>query len=360
MERLATEPESDRAGMQKEHHRRMRDRGPSKYPVMKPKIFTLGKDNFRTYLAGFKVLVDTCGVPREDVVNLLMTYLGPKAQRRVGALRLTSEHKFDVEECYKKIGQVLSEVHSKAESRKKLFQIKQAEGETISDFASRVLELSEQAYQSQDEMVKNTNMLDVFTAGVRKDEIWIELNKLDVPDFDAALKVARKLEGILASREPKEKHREDLIFQVAEEEEEQGRNFDRGVRGWHQGSACRCYLCGGVGHLARECRTHPSCDNCGKVGHLARQCNYGQAGSDYYGRMGGQAGSGERMFGHNVRCFACNQPGHASDQCPSMVCFRCGREGHWGIDCEMPGNLSGRELVEDKVESKGTDEALRN
>ena len=97
--------------------------------------------------------------------------------------------------------------------------------------------------------------------------------------------MARKLEGILASREPKVKHREDLIFQVAEEEEEQGRNFDRGVRGWHQVSACRCYLCGGVGHLARECRTHPSCDNCGKVGHLARQCNYGQAGSDYNGRI---------------------------------------------------------------------------
>ena len=206
MERLATEAESDRAGMQEEHHRRMRERGPSKYPVMKPKIFTLGKDNFRTYLAGFKVFVDTCGVPRGDVVNLLMTYLGPKAQRRVEALRLTPGNKWDVEECYKKIGEVLSEVHSKAESRKRLFEVKQKEDETISDFASRVLELAEQAYQSQeDEKVKNTMMLDAFTAGVRRDEIGVELNKLEVPDFDAALKIAMKLEGILASREPKEK-----------------------------------------------------------------------------------------------------------------------------------------------------------
>ena len=64
----------------------------------------------------------------------------------MGALRLTPGVKLDLEECYKKIGQVLSEVHSKAESRKKLFQVKQTDGEAISDFASRVFELAEQAY----------------------------------------------------------------------------------------------------------------------------------------------------------------------------------------------------------------------
>ena len=40
-ERMAVEPVSDRR--QEEHHRRTRERGSSKYPVMKPKIFTLGR-----------------------------------------------------------------------------------------------------------------------------------------------------------------------------------------------------------------------------------------------------------------------------------------------------------------------------
>ena len=114
-----------------------------KYPLMKPRMFVLGRDSVRTFLSGFRIFAHAAEILEEDLVDMIMTYLDPKAQRRVETLRLSQEEKRDVEASFERITEVLSEVHSKAECRRRLFEMKQKEEETISDFAARVTEMAE-------------------------------------------------------------------------------------------------------------------------------------------------------------------------------------------------------------------------
>ena len=189
-----------------------------KYPLMKPRRFVLGRDSFRTFLSGFRIFAHAADILEEDLVDVIMTYLDPKAQRRVETLRLSQDEKRDVEASFERITEVLSEVHSKAECKRKLYEMKQKEEETISDFAARVIEMADAAYAPENEAIKKIVRLDVFTAGVFKDEIGIELIKTEVQDFEAALKRAVKLDGMLASRNPKPvRNDEELLFHIGRE-----------------------------------------------------------------------------------------------------------------------------------------------
>ena len=132
-----------------EEKRRMREvnrAASKKYPLMKPRMFVLGRDSFRTFLSGFRIFAHAADILEEDLVDMIMTYLDPKAQRRVETLRLTTDEKRDVEGSFERITEVLSEVHSKAECRRRLFEMRQKEEETISDFAARVTEMADAAY----------------------------------------------------------------------------------------------------------------------------------------------------------------------------------------------------------------------
>ena len=47
--------------------------GKKRYPVLKPRMFCLGRDNFRTFLRGLKIFANAADIRNEDLVDLMMT-----------------------------------------------------------------------------------------------------------------------------------------------------------------------------------------------------------------------------------------------------------------------------------------------
>ena len=76
------------------------------------------------------------------------------AQRRVETLKLTDDEIKNPESCYERIKNVLIEANSKAEAKAKLFMMKQTTEETISDFATRLLDTADYAYEEENHSAK--------------------------------------------------------------------------------------------------------------------------------------------------------------------------------------------------------------
>ncbi|KAJ9502475.1 gig suppressor [Exophiala xenobiotica] len=67
--------------------------------------------------------------------------------------------------------------------------------------------------------------------------------------------------------------------------------------------AATCYKCGGPNHYARDCQAQAmKCYACGKLGHISRDCT---------------APNGGPLNAAGKTCYKCGQPGHISKDCTS-------------------------------------------
>jgi len=85
----------------------------------------------------------------------------------------------------------------------------------------------------------------------------------------------------------------------------------------------RCYNCGEMGHISKECSKEArpdKCFNCGEKGHHGKDCPKGDV----------------------PVCYTCGKSDHLSNACPQRpagVCFNCNKEGHISKDCPEPLNI---------------------
>lgn len=84
------------------------------------------------------------------------------------------------------------------------------------------------------------------------------------------------------------------------------------------------------------------CYNCGDVGHVLRNCRHAQSGGNVHGGDGdnrcASPGGGAYVTDQHspvIVCYKCGQEGHLARRCPVVAvrCFKCNEIGHISLYC---------------------------
>lgn len=111
-----------------------------------------------------------------------------------------------------------------------------------------------------------------------------------------------------------------------------------------------CYVCGVLGHNAKQCTKTQDCFICKQGGHRARDCPEKHTSTPRSIAICLKCGnSGHDMFGckndyslddlEEIQCYVCKRLGHlccvnSDDATPGEIsCYKCGRLGHTGLAC---------------------------
>ncbi|XP_020223827.1 zinc finger CCHC domain-containing protein 7 [Cajanus cajan] len=111
-----------------------------------------------------------------------------------------------------------------------------------------------------------------------------------------------------------------------------------------------CYVCGGLGHNAKQCTKTQDCFICKKGGHRAKDCPEKHASTSKSICICLKCGnSGHDMFFcksdyslddlKEIQCYVCKRLGHlccvnSDDATPGEIsCYKCGHLGHTGLAC---------------------------
>ena len=256
-------------------------------PYRKPDIYKTG-ENFKRWLKSFKVFADTAQIPQDYRINTLITFLDAAAQMKVETLHLSDEKKRDPNDCYEQISRAIEGTTLKNECRARLFKLKQGPNDSVTEFATQLVDLAERVYDEENSPIKGQIMLDCFIAGLRSDRLAYDLIKEEFDTFQTAYQRALDLESIYALRD-RTGHREtdsDNLFEIRDTNEN------------------TCTICGKRGHVWKTC-FRLNCNKCGQAGHVAEMCQNGYIK---------QQGQGRQM---GIECWICGKRGHISRECRS-------------------------------------------
>lgn len=178
-------------------------------------------------------------------------------------------------------------------------------------------------------------------AGLKKKNKEILLNQFKI----GLRKDLMKEIGILLLQEPNlDLDKAEQLVKLQETTQLMIQGKERTSKVWQINNEKKCFQCGKMGHIARECRNgngHDSaregnCYSCGKRGHFARECRRGRDVKE-------------------VKCYSCNKMGHYARECLEKQDRPTDRR-NWGSNSQnnlrtgersstlrrQPENLSGR------------------
>ena len=209
-----------------------------------PKIYKYdSRIRFKHWLAGFKHFAAVTKIKDSELITVLLTFLCPKSAQRVNTLCLSDVDKSDVNRTLENISKVL-EKPNRISVKAKLFKARQKVGQSITDFATELMDLATDAYpEDSQDALRSDILMDVFLTGLDSEYIALSVLSEKPKTFEGAMDSAI-----------------DLEFRIAERD---GRNFSDtemsnngalSLEDQHEGLALiRCFTCGELGHYEDGC-----------------------------------------------------------------------------------------------------------
>ena len=209
-----------------------------------PKIYKYdSRTRFKHWLTGFKHFAAMTKIKDSELITVLLTFLCPKSVQRVNTLCLSDVDKSNVNRTLKNISNVL-EKPNRISVKAKLFKARQKAGQSITEFATKLMDLATDAYpeESQDAL-RSEILMDIFLTGLNSEYIALSVLSDKPKTFDEAMNSAIDLEIRMAERGRRNFSDNELSNYGALLQEDQ-----------HEGLALNhCFTCGELGHYEDGC-----------------------------------------------------------------------------------------------------------